>query len=1250
MGVFEESFSRIIKNGVSQKQSPKKVNQKVIDGLLGLILQSPVDQDLSILEGFFDSYIWPFFSVDATDSHVLLVAISLQAKSEIVDVTDTEKLHHFIIRSIELTKKKDSSYRVKRYVISAIHFLFLRLSNRIIRREISPFVSILSWSKLPNLEKLLQKNHLKEYYESELLKREKLSSKLKVEQVILNSFLFELLLDAANGGFENEEGTDYLTAVLKLLISLVSQLPTRRYIKTVVSEMNIIPVLKASTLGENTLRAVLKLLEFYVKFPIDDFTGEIIDSQTIMKENSTSISTLQALVYNLFREKLGEIAFASHNTFDNQEKLVGALNSLSQEELEKLAGVIGINPPFQLTESQKVQAIIFQLKPYNSITSVLAKLNSLPSESSLRESIDSTIIPSLDGQYLSLSDFIFRYYVLLRADFFEAISQHLKRTVARFEYKGDKAKNKLIGSSKHATKITSAQFSKGSSSSIESSFAQIMKGTIKVDLNNTSQSIAEEWNSLRKGDVVLLVKVQSRQKSMVDAFENLGISLIYSAIVHGKFNEAQNKSNKSFTLEVSVDADTFKVEDSEADSHREFNLLVKLPAQLSKFNIKLQQILKVVESSDSQLPEWLYESFLGFGNPNSGSYENIEQKEYSYNLLTKGNTLQDVQSVRPDIHLATDEQEQKRRKTKAENKVLDDQAGPFKLNISDKELVPLDSVEDVNSLLRLNSPQLEALIGSLYEGLVIVDGASGTGKRSLVAHICNSYVQNHLGERTLIVSKNAAYLKSCLRRMVDFGIDNQYLFNISDKEDQLEKVNNATNRLQNLLSEVDSLAHSLGILGAYGDNSETAQSFFKYHIHQNWMGYLNEVKSSKSKSVVLNAYPFLKYGKLELQETDSLKVSLEKVTSHYTSIVEVFDEISSLAPLEFLKSTQDRIDHLFNHQSRIIAVTIDDFIESAAKLQKMEFSFQNLVIPEASQLTQLETLLPILLQESNSPERIVLLGDHGSYVPTTYSEQHGGITTSLVKRLDNLGSKNIQLSTQYTKRPSITHLLNLVYPELTQDSSSSGQDVANAGLKHDVQYITIEGKTIEPVPGAFQNIEEAEYAVHLYQYLRLLAYPSDSIAILTFDEAQVALLKEIALAKCSESQASDDISGFAFGIPRISTVQNFRGEESDIVILTTVKSTGLDDRLITAALSASNQGIYVIGSPELLSAHQSCEIDSLLKRIIQTTEDHKLHIVTGEMYSTTARLAGDETNSYAMENLEHFSQFVYEMTQKRTSL
>lgn len=56
-----------------------------------------------------------------------------------------------------------------------------------------------------------------------------------------------------------------------------------------------------------------------------------------------------------------------------------------------------------------------------------------------------------------------------------------------------------------------------------------------------------------------------------------------------------------------------------------------------------------------------------------------------------------------------------------------------------------------------------------------------------------------------------------------------------------------------------------------------------------------------------------------------------------------------------------------------------------------------------------------------------------------------------------------------------------------------------------------------------QNLGEAEYLVSVYQYMRLLGYPANQIAVLTTYNGQAALLRDVFARRCADHPA--------FGMP-----------------------------------------------------------------------------------------------------------------------
>ena len=82
---------------------------------------------------------------------------------------------------------------------------------------------------------------------------------------------------------------------------------------------------------------------------------------------------------------------------------------------------------------------------------------------------------------------------------------------------------------------------------------------------------------------------------------------------------------------------------------------------------------------------------------------------------------------------------------------------------------------------------------------------------------------------------------------------------------------------------------------------------------------------------------------------------------------------------------------------------------------------------------------------------------------------------------------------------------------------------ANAGFKYDYQFINVpdyKGKgESEPTPHFIQNLGEAEYAVAIYQYMRLLGYPAAKISILATYAGQRALIKDVAGSSVREESS-----------------------------------------------------------------------------------------------------------------------------------
>jgi intron-binding protein aquarius len=222
------------------------------------------------------------------------------------------------------------------------------------------------------------------------------------------------------------------------------------------------------------------------------------------------------------------------------------------------------------------------------------------------------------------------------------------------------------------------------------------------------------------------------------------------------------------------------------------------------------------------------------------------------------------------------------------------------------------------------------------------------------------------------------------------------------------------------------------------------------------------------------------------------------------------------------------------------------------EIADLGFHYDNVVMEEAAQITEIESFIPSALQHMKNGElplkRVVLCGDHLQNSPIIQNlafRQYAHFEQSLFLRLVRLGVPVINLDQQGRARPSLAELFRWRYKQLGDlpiVHTAEEYKQANAGFQYDYQFINVpdyqgSGER-EPTPHFIQNLGEAEYAVAIYQYMRLLGYPASKISILATYAGQTALIKDVLAHRCAKNAL--------FGMPKIvTTVDKYQGEQND---------------------------------------------------------------------------------------------------------
>lgn len=145
----------------------------------------------------------------------------------------------------------------------------------------------------------------------------------------------------------------YCERFIEFLTDLESQLPTRRYINTLLLDLNMLPVLKMSpTFNEDNngqIRDLYNLLQHFVYFPIDDYTGAEYSYEELYNANCKTLARLQKTALKHFKTKLTILALSNYAAIDKRTELEGHLAPLTDGELEELCVLLGFRTTYPKT-------------------------------------------------------------------------------------------------------------------------------------------------------------------------------------------------------------------------------------------------------------------------------------------------------------------------------------------------------------------------------------------------------------------------------------------------------------------------------------------------------------------------------------------------------------------------------------------------------------------------------------------------------------------------------------------------------------------------------------------------------------------------------------------------------------------------------------------------------------------------------------------------------------------------------------
>lgn len=245
-----------------------------------------------------------------------------------------------------------------------------------------------------------------------------------------------------------------------------------------------------------------------------------------------------------------------------------------------------------------------------------------------------------------------------------------------------------------------------------------------------------------------------------------------------------------------------------------------------------------------------------------------------------------------------------------------------------------------------------------------------------------------------------------------------------------------------------------------------------------------------------------------------------------------------------LRSNLDELRHIEDLEVLQTAHVIGMTTTCAARLQSSlkRLKIPLVIIEEAAEVPESH----IIISLTEHCQHLILIGDHLQLKPSTSAfklAKHFNLDISLFERMINNNMHCVQLNVQHRMRPEIASLIcPNIYKELQNHESvlyfPKVVGVVNSlfFIKHNVFEDKMSNEDTK------RNSFEAALIIRLCRYLCLQGYETEKITILTTYLGQMFLIK-------NNMKGDKILEGV-----KVTVVDNFQGEENDIILLSLVRS------------------------------------------------------------------------------------------------
>ena len=308
----------------------------------------------------------------------------------------------------------------------------------------------------------------------------------------------------------------------------------------------------------------------------------------------------------------------------------------------------------------------------------------------------------------------------------------------------------------------------------------------------------------------------------------------------------------------------------------------------------------------------------------------------------------------------------------------------------------------------------------------------------------------------------------------------------------------------------------------------------------------------------------------------------------YNEVCRLIDEFNEIHT-KFIKASNTK-DAPSLRNAMVIGMTTTGAAKHRHLLEELKPKI--VIVEEAAEIME-SHLIPCL---SAATEHLILIGDHKQLQPKPqdyYLACEYNLSFSLFERLIINHIPHVTLTVQHRMRPEIAGLLcPHIYPILENDNKVTEYENIR-GITTNMYFFDHKYKeNIRRNSHSCYNVKEAKLVADLCNYLLDQEYDPSKITVLAAYTSQVTELMKLifpANVDVQDSHMEEISEAENEQYVKIKTIDNYQGEENDIIILSLVRSNDKDElgflkfeNRVCVALSRARKGLYCFGNFDLL--------------------------------------------------------------------